>query len=854
MTAIRYFTLAICLTITGTGLAAPRNASEYLPADADPDPAIPTPESVLGWNVGDWHVSHDKLMTYMHELAESSERVSLKVTGYSHEQRPTVLLTITSADNADRVDSMRQAHINGDPDAPLVVWLGYSVHGDEPSGSNAAMLVAYYLAAARSDAVTEILDGSIILIDPSLNPDGLNRNASWINSNAGKVPVADPARRQYVQGWPEGRTNHYLFDLNRDWLPLVHPESRARMAEFQQWRPHVLTDHHEQGGHPGFFFQPGVPSRQNPLTPQGNIELTRALAVFHAEALENIGQPIFMEEAYDDFYFGKGSTYPDINGSIGILFEQRAIGGQALATSNGIETFQMAVANQFRVSLSTLQGSWELRDRLKNYQRAFYRDKLSAAERIGFTGWVVGDDNDHARAQAFLDLLSMHDIEYEAISEPVRAGDLVFEPGGAWFIPARQRQFGLLQAMMEMRTSFQDETFYDVSAWTMPLAYNLPFATVRQAPGTDVPTLSSSGLPPAEDAAGWLIPWNQLGAAELLQALLQEGARVRTAIKPFSVQTSAGLAGFESGTLLIQPNTQDESVLPVVNATLLDASLSGLAIHSATQTITAVGPDFGSENFKPVRPVNPLLVGGEGIGEYDFGEAWFALDFRVGVATPIVEKERLASVSLSDYSHIILPNGSYDDADPALLESISQWALDGGIVIAIGGGATWVEGMCFEDDPEVCATQVETENQGEPESELTGSRPYGSLDDDRARLAIGGAIVGTVLDTSHPLAFGFPRNVLPIMRRGTTILKPSENPYSTPVRYSETPLLAGYVSDERLEEFSSGPAVIAEKRGDGLVVRFANTPLFRGFWRGSERLFFNALFFGQAVDASELPN
>lgn len=841
-----------CLSLMCSGPALAGTAADYLPTDADLDPAIATPESFLGWDVGDWHVSHDKLLGYMNTLAGQSARVSIKVTGRSHEQRPLVLLTITSEENLIEIDELRQAHLNGGEDSPLVVSLGYSIHGDEPSGSNAAMLVAYYLAASRSDEVRDLLAGSIILLDPSLNPDGLNRFASWVNSNAGAVPVDDPATRQHVQSWPEGRTNHYLFDLNRDWLPLVHPESRARMAEYQRWRPHVHTDHHEQGGYPGFFFQPGVPSRQNPLTPAENLELTRALGSFHARSFEQAGQPVFSEEVFDDFYFGKGSTYPDINGGIGILFEQFAIGGQALETSNGVETFSMAVANHLSVSLSTLTGAWQLRDRLKTYQRDFFRIKGNAAREAGFSGWVVGDDGDPARAQAFLELLTMHDIEYQEIGEAVRAGGYGFEPGKAWYLPAQQRQFGLLEAMMEQRNTFEDETFYDVSAWTMPLAYNLPFATLREPPRTNPPVLSSQGLPPAEDAAGWLIPWNQLGASAVLNQLLEEGVRVRTAIEPFSVQTSNGLNAFDSGTLLIQPGIQDDVVLPRVRHLLSEAALSGLSVDSAEQTITAVGPDFGSEKFALIAPVRPLLVGGAGISEYRFGEAWFTLDQRLSAATTIVELDRLAAVSLADYSHIILPNGNYDGVDLAVLESIRDWAFAGGVVIAIGTAATWIEGMCFEEDPALC--DAVNQSATEEESEPVVSRPYAALAEDRAKLTIGGAIVETLLDVSHPLAFGFPRNELALMRTGTTLLAPSENAYSTPVRYSDIPLLAGYIGEQRMAEIAGGPALIAEKRGNGLIVRFANTPLFRGFWRGSERLFLNALYFGQVVKATELPD
>lgn len=847
--------------------AQARSSADYLPADADLDPEIPSPESVLGWEVGDWHVSHDKLLGYMRVLADASPRISMKATGRSHEQRPLLLLAVTAEKNATQLDALRQAHLAGEQNAPLVVWLGYSVHGDEPSGANAALLVAYYLAASRSEFVRELLAGSVVLIDPSLNPDGLDRYASWVNSNAGAVPVADPTGRQHNQPWPQGRTNHYWFDLNRDWLPLVHPESRARMAEYQRWRPHVLTDHHEQDGYPGFFFQPGVPTRQNPLTPAENLELTRALASFHADAMDQAGQPIFTEEAFDDFYFGKGSTYPDINGGIGILFEQRGVAGQILETSNGVETFQSAVANHLRASLSTLRGAWQLRDRLRAYQRAFFPDMLDAAERAGHSGWVVGDDRDPARARAFLDLLAMHDIEYRAIDETVTAGDHGFNSGHAWFIPARQRQFGLLQALMERRTEFEDETFYDVSAWTLPLAYNLPFATLRRPPATREPTQSSDGLPPAEDAPAWLIPWNQLEASATLQSLLSAGARVRTSLEPFSVRTTNGLAAFEPGTLLIQSGIQDEETLPEVRRLLSEAALGGLAVHSAVQTITAAGPDFGSAKYPLVKPVKPLLLGGNGISAYETGEAWFTLDQRVGLATTIVEFERLKSIDLAPYTHFILPDGDYSMIDPAHLQTLRDRALAGAVVIAIGRAAPWVEAMCFEEDPALCpaapgaqptqagpaAPAASAAEPAKAEVPAPEPKPYGSFEDDVAQRTIGGAIVSTVLDTTHPLAFGFPRSTLPIMRVESAVLKPSENAYSTPMRYAKEPLLAGFIGEERLAAFAGGPALIAEKRGKGLVVRFANNPLFRGFWRGTERLFLNALYFGQVVQATELP-
>jgi hypothetical protein len=836
----------LALLLIVTQLSA-RTAQEYLPPDADPDPAIPTPESVLGWEVGDWHVSHDQLVYYMRTLAAASPRVSIKVIGHTHEQRPLLQLTITSEDNQQQLEALRQQHLDGG--GPLVVWLGYSVHGDEPSGSNASMLAAYYLASSRSDHVRNLLNESVILVDPSINPDGLNRFATWANSNAGKMPVADPVTRQHQQDWPGGRTNHYLFDLNRDWLPLVHPESRARIVEYHRWLPHVLTDHHEQGGYPGFFFQPGVPSRQNPLTPEENLALTRELAQYHSRAMDQAGQPHFTEDAYDDFYYGKGSTYPDINGSIGILFEQKAIRGQELATTNGTETFKMAVANQLRMSLSTLEGAWSMRDRLKTYQAGFHEDMLDRAGSRNYAGWVVGDDGDPARAEEFLDILKLHQIEYQALDQAVRAGGFEFQPGHGWVIPARQKQFGLLEAIMEQRTRFQDNTFYDVSAWTMPLAYNLPFATVTQLPRAKTETQSSEGFAPVAEAVAWAIPWNQLSAPAMLQELLAAGVKVRTALKPFSAQTTNGLLSFARGTLIIQAGIQAEDALETNQDILRQAALDGVEIRSLNSTLTVAGPDLGSKHFEIIKPINPLLLAGSGTSSYGVGAQWFVLDHRLRIPTTMVNLQNLGDINLWDYTHLLMADGDYDELTNGNKSMIARWIKDGGILVAINRASTWAEGLCYEHPQDKCQAEEDMPLEEQP----LEPRAYSDFADDKAKQVIGGAIVSSVADLSHPLVFGYSRSELPLFRRGTTLLKPSENPYSTPVRYSSDPLLAGFVGEERLEAFSSQPAVIAEKKGSGLVVRFANTPVFRGFWRGTERLYINALYFGQVIESTELP-
>lgn len=844
---MRVLTLIVGVLLSAAALA--KTSAEYLPADAELDTSIPSPESVFGWEPGDWRVHHPDLVRYLYTLADESDRVSIKVIGYTHEQRPLLQLVISSEENQPRIEQLRQRHLQsaqtGDNDAPLVIWLGYSVHGDEASGSNAAPIVAWYLAASQSEYVKDLLKNSIIILDPSLNPDGLDRFASWSNSNRSMNPVADRNGRIHHQAWPAGRTNHYLFDLNRDWLPLVNPESRARITEYHRWLPHVITDHHETR-EDGFFFQPGVPSRQHPLTTQENLEMTRALAAFHARSMDSAGEMYFTEDTYDDFYYGKGSTYPDINGSIGILFEQPRINGPLFDRDSGLLTFSDAIQNHVRVSLSTLEGSHELSADLKKYQAGFFQTTQQRAAKAGFQAWIIGDSGDPARALELLDLFKRHQVEYHALKDEISVDGEVFKPGHAWVVPVKQRQFGLAQAMLETRTRFEDNTFYDVSAWSLPLAYNLPHAKLTRLPATTDSSPLLAGEAPEQDAKAWIVSWQQMNAPSVLQDLLDTGARVRAATKPFSTGIGSNARSFGEGSLVILAGIQDENKLVSIFETLQQASASGVDVHSYNTLLTTSGPGLGTGQFKPVPVIMPLLIVGQGTRNYDAGEAWHQLDQRLGVAPVMVDIARLKHINLGDYTHLLMVEGSYTAINKRLKSRIATWVKEGGVLVAIQAAATWAESLCFRGDD--CDDNQDVEQAvDEPVTPMA----YAEFEDQSAQRTIGGAIVTARLDATHPVAWGYGKD-MPLFRRGSTLLKASDNPFTTPVRYAENPLISGYIGAERLEEMSNQPAVIAERHGKGVVVRFANNPLFRGFWRGSERLWVNSVYFGPILNSTEL--
>lgn len=311
MLSSRLFTLLFLLIPAWFLSAAP--VQEYLPKQISFNSKIPMPSASLGFEIGQRHLRHDQLKQYFNTLSQSSKRIKLTTIGYTPQLREQILVTISSPENLANLDHiLAKRHIpttaKESLDEPLVIWLGYSVHGDEISGANAAMVVAYYLAASKEKEIETMLANTIIVLEPSINPDGMDRFVSWVSNYRGSANNSDSEHIEHHQSWISGRTNHFWFDLNRDWLLLSQQESRHRLKYFHQYQPHVLGDYHEMGANSSYFFQPGIVSRTHPLTPKQNVTLTKELAKFHAKALDQAQRLYFSEENYDDFYYGKGST------------------------------------------------------------------------------------------------------------------------------------------------------------------------------------------------------------------------------------------------------------------------------------------------------------------------------------------------------------------------------------------------------------------------------------------------------------------------------------------------------------------------------------------------------------------
>ena len=491
----------------------------YLPQDISYDESVPKPTDILGYEVGEWHVSHDKLVYYMQALAKASDRISIEDRGITYEGRPILLLTITSQKNHTSLEIIQKEHMdvtNGKAKnltkLPIVVYQGFSIHGNEPSGANAGLIYAYYLAAAQGPEIEKLLENLIILMDPAFNPDGMQRFAHWANSNKSKNLNPDNNDREFHETWPNGRTNHYWFDMNRDWLPVQLLESKARIETFHKWMPNIVTDHHEMGTNSTFFFQPGEPSRVHPLTPSLNQQLTAEIGTYHAKAFDKIGSLYYSEENYDDYYYGKGSTFPDVNGSIGILFEQGSSRGHIQESDNGILTFPFTIRNQFTAAVSTIEAAMDMRTKLIEYQFQFYKNAKTEAAKSKTKAIVFGDSKDAAKAWHLADILHRHKIKFNALKNDATIAGINYKKGASYVIPMDQKNYRLIHAMFEKRTTFTDSLFYDISAWTFPLAFNLDYTETTSLTnlGEEITNLTAlTGSVSGKSNYAYLFEWNE---------------------------------------------------------------------------------------------------------------------------------------------------------------------------------------------------------------------------------------------------------------------------------------------------------------------------------------------------------
>jgi len=846
------------LAVAPTAVSA-EPVAYYFPkaAAADFDPAIPTPEAFLGYAIGTQYTRHDQVVAYFKELDRLSDRITVQQIGKTYEGRALLAVLVTSPANQARIDDIQKAHAAlADPNAaapdpartPVVVGLYYGVHGNETSSGEAALLTAYYLAANRSPEVQDWLDKAVILIDPAQNPDGRDRAANWHNAWKSNPPVADPLDKEHVEPFPMGRTNHYFTDLNRDWLAITQPETRAKLAVFHRWLPNVQIDFHEMGTGSTYYFEPSPESMESPLLPKASYAFNKVLAKYHAKALDDLGSLYYTGENYDNFSAVYGSTYPDFHGGVGVTVEQASSRGLVQDAAGGRVTFGFTIRNQVATGLGSIQGAVTEREGLFKLQRDTFRSAVEDGRRYKVGAFVFGDPANPGLSRQTLDLLLQHRIEVHALAAPVTIDGKTYAPGSAWIVPSAQPQFRLVHSIFEPTPPTRGGV-YGSTSYAIAPAYDLRLGRLAKAPVlgavvTETPA-AVGGVVGPETAYAYAIDWRDLNAPKALSALLQSDLKVRVAFEPFSAGVQGGQATFGRGALIVTTAGQDVSAADLRADVDKAAREAGVPAYALTSGKSLSGVDLGSESVRPIRKPRIALVMGEGINATEVGSTWFTLSERLGWPATKLDPAQLRRVPLGDYTSIVLAGGRYDDWSDETVAALRRWVQAGGSLVTFGTASKWAVAKNLTGSAPKVSTEPEIAktDQAKPEERLDFTTRRDALAEKRSA----GNALSADADITHPLAFGLSERALFVNKETDVTLKPVADAFSNVVRIDAQPVVNGYLPEALRKQAAGTVWAQVARVGEGNLVLFADDPAHRKYWLGTERLLINSLFFANQL-------
>lgn len=820
-----------------------------------------SPNEFLPHKVGEQFTEHALLVDYYRHVAAHSNRVILQEFGRTNQKRPQILAIVSSPENLQRIeeirlDNLRRAGLaEGKPsNAPPValVWLGFSVHGNEAAGSEASMEVVYELANPANTETSKWLENTVVLIEPSVNPDGYSRYTSWYRQASPALPDPNPMAREHNEPWPGGRVNHYLYDLNRDWAWCTQVESQNRITVYNNWLPHVVADLHEQGYTEPYYFAPAAQPYHTYLTPWQS-KFQDIIGRNHARYFDANGWLYFTKEVFDLFYPSYGDSYPCFNGAIGMTYEQggHSRAGRAIQLPNG-DTLTLAdrIAHHKTTALSTVEiTSKHAADVVKNFEEHFKTSQNNPPGK--YKTFIVKASNPPHKLKQFTQLLDRHKIRYgtagrkhsgvagysyltgtEAKTD-VAEGDLI--------ISAYQPKGILAQVLLEPESPLVDSLTYDITAWSLLHAYGLDAVATSQRidpQGTfsvELPKMKPQGQKPY----AWLAPWNSTNSAVFLSECLKREVTVRYAEEAFELEGRK----WPAGTLIITraDNRKHPDFYGAVTAA---AQKFQHEIVPANTGFVDNGKDFGSEYVKLIEKPRVLVIAGEGTFNNEFGQVWFFFDKEIAYPATYVDLNDLSKTNLDEFNTLILPEGSYQ-LDNNTMDKITNWVNAGGRLIAIGYANRLLadkNGFAlkrFASDADKSAAEKAEEE------EALQQRTARYMDRVRSSLTnnIPGAVVEVSMDNSHPLAFGLTNKYFSLKTNGLRydLLKNSWNVGYLPEDYKTY----GFIGHKLKKSLKNSAVFAVQQKGRGKVIYLIDNPLFRSFWEQGKLLFSNAVFLVQ---------
>ncbi len=816
-----------------------------------------SPHAFLGYQLGSRFTPHHDVVAYFEHVAATMPNVVSQRYGSTYENRPLLVAIVSSPDNSQRLEDIRLNNLRrarasgGEPrdESVAIVWLSYNVHGNESSSTEASMMTLYDLADPQNARTQQWLANTVVIMDPAINPDGRDRYVNWYNQVVGATENPTPLAREHREPWPGGRTNHYMFDLNRDWVWLTQKESRERLALYRQWLPHVHVDFHEQSINAPYFFAPAAEPYHDVVT-DWQREFQRIIGRNHMKYFDANGWLYFTREVFDLLYPGYGDTYPTFNGAIGMTYEQAGGGraGLAVAKADG-DTLRLSdrIAHHQTTGLSTVEAASQHADRLVQEFRRYFNDAVSDPPGE-YKSFIIRASNDTDKLSDIRFLLDSHDMAYGRATRGRRVRALNITSGETedvlvevtdLIITAYQPQAALVRVLFEPRTTLADSLTYDITAWSIPYAYGLDaFASTERIDIQPWAVETNPALDVQNRPYAYFADWKSLTDVKLLAGLLQAGVKVRFSQEPFEMNGAA----YDRGTLIVT-RTGNERLgdrfdsLVAETAASLNQRVTPTPTGSASQ-----GPDIGSSRVRYLDPPNVAVLAGQGVSSSAMGQVWHFFDQQIEYPVSLVNTGDLMQIDLGTFDVIILPNGSYSQyLDDDGLSTLRDWIRDGGRLIALESAVRFLsdkEGFSIEQVPD--ETDPSEEDEGEDESPEDALRRYGDRERTGTNDNVPGAIYRLLMDDSHPLGFGYPSYYF-TLKRGGDRYKYLEEGWNVGVSKGDG-YVSGFVGAEAREQLQDVLVFGVQDMGDGAVIYMVDNPLFRAFWQGGKLLFANAVF------------
>ena len=807
---------------------------------------LKSPDEFLGYELGSHYTPHYKIVNYFnHAAAAMPQMMKLEKYGQTNEGRDLLIAIVASAENFSRLDEIKKNNLRltgllndkpGDVTAPAIVWLSYNVHGNEPSSSEVSMKMLYELLNPNNAQTKEWLKNTIVIIDPCLNPDGRDRYVNWFTQMMGKNPDANPDSREHSEPWPGGRTNHYNFDLNRDWAWQTQIETQQRIKKYNEWMPQIHCDFHEQYPNNPYYFAPAAEPFHEVITPWQR-EFQTTIGRNHAKYFDANGWLYFTREIFDLFYPAYGDTYPTYNGAIGMTYEQagHSPGGLAFLKSDGDTlTLKDRIAHHFTTSMSTVEITSRNAARVVKEFKKFF-DESSTGNLSEYKSFVV-TSNSNEKLGALKKLLSNNNIQYGVYDKHPARGYNYFSGREenveteeySIAININQPKATLIKVLFEPKSKLSDSATYDITAWSLPYVYGLKSYSLREKisfAAKDVFTVRPSFEP--GNSYGYLINYNSFTSSKILVTLLKNNIRVYVSEKDFETEKNK----YSKGTIIILKKGNEDKMTGLKNI----LNEFDTDVRSIASGFVDKGFDFGSEKTHFIKKPTVAMLTGSGVDASAAGEVWHLFEQQLNYPISLINAAEIGGVNWKNIDVLIMPSGNYkflNDKDGGA--DLKTWVRQGGKIIAIENAAAQIAGGDW-------GLKLKKTDEDKKDSSTYGNvKKYEDRERDGIVNNVPGAIYKVQLDNSHPLAFGYTDNYF-TLKQNDNLYEFMKDGWNVGIVKKDLQV-SGFVGSKAKDKIKDGTVMGVVPMGNGSVVFFADDPIFRSFWENGKMLLVNAVF------------